>query len=406
MSRRTPKTTPKRGQTRLAPPKQGSFTAVKQLRSQIAKAKERRIKLPDGVTLVTEKDNEALHKEIHELTRQIMKGIEKGKVPSLTLPLRTSGNIIYDEENDLLLLGEKTTIRSLGSLRTAKDVSRLFRVLEIIHELLEKGIHATKREVFYNDVPLFEDQRNSDNAIDDMGPLLGTNRESTHVVASAKGTALGRLTIEDSGDEIDLTRLGTGGWSITPFLDKVTIKDSDAEFLLIVEKDAAMLRLAETKWWKRYPCIILTARGSPDIASRIFARRITKELKLPAMALVDADPFGHWIFSVYLRGSKRLSFESPFLATPGMKLLGVLSTDLDEYSIPKACRLRMSADDIKRAKQILKEPFVKSNARWVADLEMMIQRKEKAEIQALASHGFEFLADTYLPAKLETGDWI
>jgi DNA topoisomerase VI subunit A len=66
----------------------------------------------------------------------------------------------------------------------------------------------------------------------------------------------------------------------------------------------------------------------------------------------------------------------------------------------------MSPDDIKRTKQILKEPFVKSNARWVADLEMMIQRKEKAEIQALASHGFEFLADTYLPAKLETGDWI
>ncbi len=109
---------------------------------------------------------------------------------------------------------------------------------------------------------------------------------------------------------------------------------------------------------------------------------------------------------MYHRGSKRLSFESPFLATPGLKLLGVLNKDLDEYRIPKACRLKMTPEDIKRAKQVLKEPFVKSNPRWVGDIELMISRKEKAEIQALASHGFEFLADTYLPTKLESGDWI
>ena len=123
MSRRTPKSTPKEGQARLSPPKQGSFTAVKQLRRKIARTKERRIKLPSGVTVVTEKDNETLHEEIHSLARQIMQGIEKGKIPSLTLPLRSSGNIIYDEENDLLLLGEKTTIRSLGSLRTLYHTS-------------------------------------------------------------------------------------------------------------------------------------------------------------------------------------------------------------------------------------------------------------------------------------------
>lgn len=68
--------------------------------------------------------------------------------------------------------------------------------------------------------------------------------------------------------------------------------------------------------------------------------------------------------------------------------------------------MKISPVDIKRAKQVLKEPFVKSNPHWVADLEMIIQRKEKAEIQALASHGFEFLADTYLPTKLETGDLV
>ena len=335
-----------------------------------------------------------------------MKEISKGNPPQLELPLRGGGNIVWDEDNDLLLLGEKTTLRSLGSLRTAKDVTRLIRVLEIVHELLEKDIHATKREVFYNDVKLFEEQRQSDNAIDDIAPLLGTNRESTHIVASAKGTVLGRLVLEDSGDRIDCTRLGTGGWSITPFLDRVEILESDAEFLLIVEKDAAMLRLSEVKWWNRYPCILMTARGQPDVASRIFARRIAKELKIPAFTLVDADPFGHYIHSVYLRGSKRLSYESPFLATPDLRLLGVLGRDLDRYNIPKECRLRMTPEDIKRAKAVMNEPFVAQNPKWVADIRLMVKRKEKAEIQALSSHGFEFLTETYLPTKLETGDWI
>jgi meiotic recombination protein SPO11 len=79
---------------------------------------------------------------------------------------------------------------------------------------------------------------------------------------------------------------------------------------------------------------------------------------------------------------------------------------LDEYKIPKAVRIPMQPTDIKRVKDMLKEPFVKRNKPWVDDLELMLKLKEKAEIQAFASHSFEFLTDEYLPRKLETGDWI
>ena len=126
---------------------------------------------------------------------------------------------------------------------------------ELVHTLVEKDIHATKREIFYNDVNLFKTQINSDKIIDDIPPLLNTTRDSTHIVASAKGMAIGRLKIKDSGDVIDLTKLGSGGWSITPFLDKIEIVESDADFILVVEKDAALIRLSETKWWNKYPCI-------------------------------------------------------------------------------------------------------------------------------------------------------
>jgi len=401
----------RRGRTKLADRKpvwelDKLLRRVRELREQLARRRERLGKLPPNVMVVEELPAEEVHRRIHEVARQLYKQIEETGRPVFEIPARTSDNIIYDEDHDMLLLGQKRIRRVFHSLASVADATRTIRILEIIHELIEEGIHATKREIFYNDVKLFKEQRFSDNVIEDIAAMLGTTRNSTHVVAAAKGAAIGRLVIRDSGDVIDLTKLGSGGWAITPFLDQVEILESDAELVLVVEKDAALIRLAEAKYWNKLPCIVITGKGSADIATRAFLRKLVKELKIPAFALVDSDPYGHYIFSVYLRGSKRLSYESPFLATPEIKLLGVLSKDLDEFKIPKEVRLKMTKADIERTKQLLKEEFVKRNEKWVEDLKLMLEREEKAEIQALASHGFKYLTEQYLPVKIETGDWI
>ncbi len=326
--------------------------------------------------------------------------------PAFEIPSRSADNIVWDEVRDLLLLGMRTISRPYHSLASVVDATRTARVMEIIFNLLKANLHATKREVFYSDVNLFRDQKYSDKIVEDVSSMLKTTRDSVHVVASARGSAMGRVTIRDGGDLIDLTKMGTGGWAVTPFLDQLEIVESDAEFIIMSEKDAAVMRLAEAKYWNRYPCIVLTGKGSGDIATRAFLKMLVKELEIPAFALVDSDPYGHYIYSVFLRGSKRLSYESPFIATPDLKLLGVLSRDLDEYKIPKAVRIPMQPTDIKRVKDMLKEPFVQKNKEWVTDLRLMLQLKEKAEIQAFAAHSFQYLTDEYLPRKLESGDWI
>ncbi|MHA1936229.1 MAG: helix-hairpin-helix domain-containing protein, partial [Candidatus Thorarchaeota archaeon] len=326
--------------------------------------------------------------------------------PAFEIPSRSSDNIVWDEIRDLLLLGMRTISRPYHSLASVVDATRTARVMEIIFQLLQVNLHATKREVFYSDVNLFRDQKYSDKIIEDVASMLQTTRDSVHVVASARGSAMGRVVIRDGGDRIDLTQMGTGGWAITPFLDQLEILESDAEFILLSEKDAAVMRLAEAKYWNRQPCIVLTGKGSGDIATRAFLKKLVKELEIPAFALVDSDPYGHYIYSVFLRGSKRLSYESPFIATPDLKLLGVLSRDLDAFNIPKSVRIPMEPTDIKRVREMLKEPFVQKNKEWVEDLQLMLRLKEKAEIQAFASHSFQYLTDEYLPTKLETGDWI
>jgi meiotic recombination protein SPO11 len=80
--------------------------------------------------------------------------------------------------------------------------------------------------------------------------MLGCTRSSLHVVASEKGVVVGRLAFREDGDAIDCARMGVGGKAIPPNVDKVTDIVSDALFILLVEKDAAFMRLAEDRFYQ------------------------------------------------------------------------------------------------------------------------------------------------------------
>jgi len=367
---------------------------------------ERKIEFPIDVVKIDDLNRKEVLSRLYKLVDDVLTKIYTTGRPSIQLPSRSGSNIRWDEENDLLLLGKQIMEKQFHTLTSVADITRLMRVLEVVTELLNENLHATKREVFYTDVNLFKEQKNSDKSIEDIATMLYTTRNSTHIVAAPRGSCVGRLRIRDQTDIIDLESQGSGGWTISPFLDQIEIIESDAEFILVIEKNAAMMRLSEARFWRKYPCILITAQGVGNVATRMFLKRLNKELNLPTFTLVDSDPYGHYIHSVYLRGSKRLSYESPFLATPNIKLLGVLTRDLDKYKIPTEARIKMNKQDEKRTKDLLQEGFVKTNKAWEMDLRLALEKKEKAEIQAFASHGFKFLTDDYLPEKLTTGDWI
>ena len=60
------------------------------------------------------------------------------------------------------------------------------RVLELIHQVVSKRIHITKRDLFYTDVKLFSKQEESDAVLDDIACMVGCTRTSLNVVASDK----------------------------------------------------------------------------------------------------------------------------------------------------------------------------------------------------------------------------
>lgn len=325
---------------------------------------------------------------------------------SIDIPSRASTNQIYVKEWDRIVLGGKRSTRSFLNVKESRKTAITLRVLQLVHAVLVKRIHITKRDLFYTDVKLFVDQAESDGVLDDVATMIGCTRSNLHVVASDKGLVVGRIQFEEDGDFIDCTKMGVGGKAIPPYIDKIENIASDAEFILLVEKEAAYMRMAEDRFYHKYPCIIITAKGQPDVATRMFLSRVTSELKIPVLGLVDSDPYGLKILSVYMSGSKNMSYDSASLTTPDIKWLGLRPSDLNKFDLPEQCRLDMTENDIKTGKELLKEDFIQKNPEWMKELEIMVKTKKKAEIQALSSFGFQYITEEYLPRKLKDGDWI
>lgn len=347
-----------------------------------------------------------VRRRIESALADVARSILDGRGFRYVVPTRSASNQLYVEELDRIVLKDKTSVRTFANTSTVRKTAITTRIMGLVWELCKKGIHTTKRDLYYTDVKLFRTQGESDEVLNDVACMLGCTRTSLSVVASEKGIVIGRVQFREAGDLIDCTRMGVGGKAIPPYIEKITEIQSDADFILLVEKDAAFMRLAEDRFYNKYPCIIITAKGQPDVATRLLLKKLKDTLKIPILGLVDSDPYGLKILSVYMSGSKNMSYDSANLTTPDIKWLGVRPSDLNKYGIPDQCRLAMTEHDIKTGKELLEEDFIKKNQDWYKELELMVKNKEKAEIQALSNFGFQYLTEEYLPRKLAQGDWI
>jgi len=360
----------------------------------------------NNVSMVVAQQPLSVRMEIEKIICDVTESIMKGEGFKFNVPNRKSTNQIYVPELDRIVLRNDYKVRDFVNVKNARKCAIMLRILSIIYESCVKNIHITKRDLFYQDVKLFTKQNDSDVVLDDVACMVGATRTSLRVIASEKGVVVGCIQFNESGDEIDCMKQGKSGKAIPSQINDVTNIRGTARFILLVEKEAAFQRLAEDRFYRQYPCIIMTAKGQPDVASRLFLVKVKNTLNIPVLGLVDADPYGLKILSVYMSGSKNMSYDSASLACSDIKWLGVRPSDLDRLQIPEQCRLKMTEEDVKCGRNLLNEDFIKKNPKWVKELEWMIEHRVKAEIQALSSFDLQYLTKVYMPVKLRDMDWI
>jgi DNA topoisomerase VI subunit A len=80
-------------------------------------------------------------------------------------------------------------------------------------------------------------------------------------------------------------------------------------------------------------------------------------------------------------------------------VLGMMFSDIYDYNIPEVARLTASDEDMNRANDMKKKPWLQDR-QWQRELNLFLKRKEKCELDAFFKHGFKYLAETYMPQKL------
>ncbi len=362
---------------------------------------------------------EEVIRRLESLGKQIAEQIMRGEPPYLEIPVRTLANTIWDSKRKMLLLGPKTARREFFDIGESKKFMQTVLMLKLILEARKQGVHPTIRDLYYrgkhtltdkNGKPLnentWDDQRESNAVIQDIEVATGLLREHMGLMHDAKGRIVGQMVIRSKGHVIDLSKLGSGAFAIPSNVDSLEILEVKADYVLVVEKGAIFEQLNEDEFWKKNNCILITGKGQPDRSTRRMVRRLWEEFDLPVYVLTDGDSYGFYIYSVYRSGSITLSYESERLATPEARFLGVAITDIEKYKIPKNFIIKATERDIKRAKELLNYPWFKESKRWLEELNLFIEKGQKVEIEALSGHGFRFLSDTYIPEKINKGEWI
>ncbi len=100
-------------------------------------------------------------------------------------------------------------------------------------------------------------------------------------------------------------------------------------------------------------------------------------------------------------GSGNAAHLNQFFCVPKARYLGVMPQDILEYKLEDATH-KLQDVDIKRAKDALKnDPFFKAQPKWQQAIQQMLKMGVRAEQQALAKWGLNFVIEEYLPRKLK-----
>ncbi len=351
---------------------------------------------------------------LKEFGFKITEQVKKDKNPEITFPLRNLSNIIYDPKSRTLKLGKKEGTRTFFNVAHAKKFLQTVEVASVIKEkLLDSGKHSSLRDVFYmvkRTIPgtstnLVDEQTESDKAIEDLEVITELSREQMHVNANKNGSVAGKVVIEDRGDTIDWSRLGSGGWAIPSNVEEIKFKKVEAKYIIYMEKAAVWERLNEDKYWQKNDAIIVSSQGQTTRGIRRLLQRLYDEYKLPIYVLCDGDIYGAYIYSVIKYGSIALAHASERLTIPGVKYVGITMDDVEKYDLKKHF-IKLDEKDYARIKQVSEYDWFKDNKEWQRQFKMMKEFKAKVEIQSLSAKDISFVSETYLPNKIKNKEFL
>ncbi len=350
---------------------------------------------------------EVAQDKLLDLARSLYEQFQKGIVPHLSLPSRTKGNIEYSIKDDVWVYGDQETHRSVKTIRGAKSLLKTVYLAELlIKEHLQNNRGSTLREIYYIsegwDIAKFHEQAESDRLIEDLEIVTGLHRENFHIRPEEDGAAVfGPLRLREQtrrGErEIHCQEdVGEAGYQIPFNVDNIQFLKHDARMVMAIESGGMYARLIENGFDEEYKCILVHIKGQPARSTRRIIKRLNAELNIPVVVFTDGDPWSYRIFASLAYGAIKSAHLSEHLVTPSAKFIGVQPSDIVEYNLSTD---KLTDQDMHALRSELTDPRFNTDY-WKKQIQLQIDLKKKAEQQAFAGKGLDYVTKTYLPERL------
>uniref|UniRef100_A0A7S2UM25 DNA topoisomerase (ATP-hydrolyzing) n=1 Tax=Attheya septentrionalis TaxID=420275 RepID=A0A7S2UM25_9STRA len=363
---------------------------------------------------------EAVIARIEYITTRVLDQLNEPKEPyfgsTYIQEMLSIEGILQDEETDVVALTKKF------NLMQCRSFTSVLLVLSFVHALLLSNRTTTTREVYYYFVTHFRTQRECDVAIMEAASLLRVPRVSLGLAASPKGWFCGclRITRPETGQNcgegsvhetvIDGSSLSSvQGLPITrEWIDRSSddhraqafqIVSQHAKCILVIEKEGVYNRLSEDRFFERYPCILVTGKGFPDLATRALVHSLHHELQLPVYGLCDCNPYGVGVLQTYQRGSTKMGLDGGSRYTVPIQWIGLRPSQVASMKadLPRDVYQSLTELDERRIESLCREtsPFtnVLNGYERRDELRCMAKAGYKVELEALHWLGMDFMCD-------------
>lgn len=355
--------------------------------------------------LKKELDEEAT-KKLKSIAEKWYSQISSATIPYISLPTRTKKNIEYDENSEVWKYGDRETVRSASSAKSALHLLKMAHVVGFLKDQIADNRSSTLREMYYISEgwkrAKFSAQDESNMLVEDLEIITELSREAFHLRPEEDGASVyGPLRIKEQtrrGEKVIHCQedVGEAGYPIPNNVNNLELIDHDAKFVIAMETGGMYARLMENGFDEEYDAVLVHLKGQPARSTRRVLKRLNAELGLPVVIFTDGDPWSYRIFASVAYGSIKAAHMSEILATPGAQFIGVQPSDISNYDLPAD---RLTEGDIAALKAELTDPRFDTEY-WRKEINLQLKLGLKSEQQAFASRGLDFVTKEYLPARL------
>ncbi len=332
--------------------------------------------------------------------------MKAGEIPSISLPTRTKYNIEFDDASEVWKYGDKESMRTAASAKSATHLLKMAYVIGFIKQQLLENRSSTLREMYYISEgwkrAKFTAQDESNFLIEDLEILSDVPREGFHLHPEENGASIygpmrireetrrGMKTIHCQDD------VGQAGYTIPNNVENIELVDHDAKFVIAIETGGMYDRLIENGFDEEHHAILVHLKGQPARSTRRMLNKISLAWDLPVLVFTDGDPWSYRIYASVAYGAIKSAHMSEILATPKSQFLGLQPSDIRDYNLPSD---KLTEKDLEALRAELTDPRFATDY-WKKQISLQIEMNLKSEQQAFAARGLDFVTKKYLPARL------